>query len=102
MKNVANLNNQDNIKVGGALIDSAWSTGFNNFEWDKKKFPHPEDIIKKLHAKDIRVILVSIDLWSGLRQWSTTILISSSKQPRTNIYSVMVSLWNGGMGMGHS
>lgn len=47
----------DGIKVGGALIDSAWSTGFNNFEWDKKKFPHPEDIVTKLHSKGIRVIL---------------------------------------------
>lgn len=58
IKNVLILFNQDNIKVGGALIDSAWSTGFNNFQWDRKKFPHPEDIVKKLHAKGIRVLLV--------------------------------------------
>lgn len=58
MKRVINSNKVDGIKVGGALIDSAWSTGFNNFEWDKKKFPHPEDIVNKLHAKNIRVILV--------------------------------------------
>ena len=58
MKRVINSNKVDGIKVGGALIDSAWSTGFNNFEKKKKKFPHPEDIVNKLHAKNIRVILV--------------------------------------------
>lgn len=57
---------QDGIKVGGALIDSAWSTGFNNFEWDKSKFPNPEQIVKKLHAKGIKVILVIKILLSGL------------------------------------
>ena len=31
IKNVYVPINKDNIKVGGALIDSAWSTGFNNF-----------------------------------------------------------------------
>lgn len=51
--------NVDNIKVGGALIDSAWSTGFNNFEWDRKKFPNAEFIVQKMHSKDIKVILVT-------------------------------------------
>jgi hypothetical protein len=31
MKKVINLYILDGIKVGGALIDSDWSTGFNNF-----------------------------------------------------------------------
>ena len=30
-----------NIKVGALNIDSSWSTGYNNFIWDKKKFPSP-------------------------------------------------------------
>lgn len=90
----------DNIKVGGALIDSAWSTGFNNFEWDKKKFPHPEKIVQTLHNKGIRLILVNISLnFSGWLRWLIMIPIFINKPRKITIYLIMEKLLNGGMEM---
>ena len=35
-----------NITVGALNIDSAWTTGFNNFKWNYTKFPTPKDMIE--------------------------------------------------------
>ena len=45
-----------NISVGALNIDSAWSTGFNNFKWNYTKFPNPKGLIDKMHHEGIRVI----------------------------------------------
>mmetsp|Transcript_10377 Transcript_10377/g.928 ORF Transcript_10377/g.928 Transcript_10377/m.928 type:complete len:107 (-) Transcript_10377:148-468(-) len=46
-----------NIPVGAINIDSGWSTGYNNFIWDKTKFPDPEKLVKDMHDLGIKVIL---------------------------------------------
>ena len=43
-------------------IDSTWSECINNFKFDKKKFPHPEQIVPYFHEQGIKVILVSFAL----------------------------------------
>jgi alpha-glucosidase (family GH31 glycosyl hydrolase) len=45
------------IPVGAVVIDSPWATEYNNFVWNKRNYPDPEGMIKKLHARNIRVIL---------------------------------------------
>lgn len=54
------------IPVGAVNIDSGWSTGFNNFIWDTKKFPNARQFISDMHNQTIRVIawvtsMVNID-----------------------------------------
>jgi hypothetical protein len=46
-----------NITVGAIDIDSAWSTGFNNFVVDTTKFPDMSGLVAGLHAQSIRTIL---------------------------------------------
>ncbi len=45
------------IPVGGIDIDSQWSTCDNNFVWDTKKYPNPQQMIDHFHSKGARVIL---------------------------------------------
>lgn len=45
------------IPVGAIIIDSPWATEYNNYIFNKKQYPDPAAMIKKLHAKGIRVIL---------------------------------------------
>lgn len=46
-----------NIPVGAVIIDSPWSTGYNDFIWDTKRYPEPQAMIDKLHQDDVRVIM---------------------------------------------
>jgi alpha-glucosidase (family GH31 glycosyl hydrolase) len=55
------------IKVGALNIDSRWSTGINNFLWNKEKFPDAKELIAELHKRDIRVIC-----------WATSMIDSDS------------------------
>lgn len=48
---------QRGIPVGAVVIDSPWATEYNNFIWNRELYPDPEGMIKKLHARGIRVIL---------------------------------------------
>lgn len=51
-------NNKGGIPVGAVNIDSMWSECINTFTVDRKKFPNMEQLVKDLHAQNIRVILV--------------------------------------------
>ncbi len=57
-----------NIPVGSVIIDSPWSTGYNNFEWDKTRYPNPQKMIDDFHNQNIKVLL-----------WFTPVLNSVSK-----------------------
>lgn len=46
-----------NIPVGGIIIDSPWSDGYNDFNWDKERYPDHENMIRYFKEKDIKVIL---------------------------------------------
>ena len=55
------------LQVGAVDIDSAWSTGFNNFIFDTKKYPNATEMIQHFHSQNIRVIL-----------WATSIVDTTS------------------------
>ena len=38
-------------------IDSGWSTGYNNFIFDTKKYPNPQEMVDSFHNMKVRVIL---------------------------------------------
>mgnify|MGYP000685405677 CR=1 FL=1 len=39
------------------LIDSPWSTAYNDFIWDTKRYPEPKKMIDDLHARGLKVVL---------------------------------------------
>lgn len=45
------------IPVGAVILDSPWSTEYNNFIVDEKKYPNFKQFVEKLHAKGIKVVL---------------------------------------------
>ncbi len=45
------------IPVDTVILDSPWSSAYNNFEWDATLYPDFEAMLQQLHAQDIRVIL---------------------------------------------
>jgi len=45
------------IPVGAVVIDSPWSTEYNNFIWNREQYPDPEGMMKRLTDRGIRVIL---------------------------------------------
>jgi alpha-glucosidase (family GH31 glycosyl hydrolase) len=61
-QNQANLENmvkeylKRDIPVGAVNVDSAWTTGFNNFIWNNSKFPNPKGMISSFHQQNIKVI----------------------------------------------
>ena len=46
-----------NIPVGAVIIDSPWSTCYNNFLWDGARYPSPQQMINNFHAEEVRVIM---------------------------------------------
>jgi alpha-glucosidase (family GH31 glycosyl hydrolase) len=45
------------LPLRAVLIDSPWSTAYNDFVWDTKRYPEPKKMIDDLHARGIRVLL---------------------------------------------
>lgn len=54
--------------VRAVLIDSPWSTRYNDFQVDEARFPNAEEFFTKLDARGIRVVL-----------WMTSLVNSESK-----------------------
>jgi len=46
-----------NIPVGAVLIDSPWSTAYNDFIWNPNRYPDPAGMIREFHRQGIRVVL---------------------------------------------
>lgn len=46
-----------NIPVDAVIIDSPWSTAYNNFEWDKSRYPDHNGMIDYFEGKNVKVIL---------------------------------------------
>lgn len=59
------------IPVNGVIIDSPWSTAYNDFEWDKSRYPDPDGMIKSFMEKNVKVIL-----------WLTGVINNKSKDTR--------------------
>ena len=51
------LYKEHNIPVGAIILDSPWSTAYNNFEWDKKRYPKPEKMITQMHHDGVKVVM---------------------------------------------
>lgn len=45
------------LPLGAILIDSPWSTRYNNFRFDEKRYPNPGRMIDDLHQRDVRLVL---------------------------------------------
>jgi len=62
---------EHDFPVGTILIDSPWSTRYNDFEWDRERFPEPEAMIRRFKEKGLHVVL-----------WMTCFVNSQSKDTR--------------------
>ena len=45
------------IPVDAVIIDSPWSTSYNDFNWDKQRYADPAKMIKGFSDKGVRTIL---------------------------------------------
>jgi alpha-glucosidase (family GH31 glycosyl hydrolase) len=45
------------LPLGAILIDSPWSTRYNNFKFDEKRYPDPQGMIDALHKRNVRLVL---------------------------------------------
>lgn len=45
------------IEVNGIIIDSPWSTSYNDFNWDNDRYPQPEDMLLSLKNQNVNVLL---------------------------------------------
>ncbi len=48
---------EHDIPVGTVIIDSPWSTSYNDFNWDPERYPDHEEMIADFKANDVKVIL---------------------------------------------
>ncbi len=55
--NLVNSYIKRDIPVGAIMIDSPWSTAYNNYEWDLTKYPQPQTMVDSLHKMDVKVIV---------------------------------------------
>ena len=46
-----------NIPVSGIIIDSPWSMSYNDFNWDKSRYPDPQKMINGFMKENIKTIL---------------------------------------------
>lgn len=56
-KGIVNGYLEHNIPVGAVIIDSPWSTSYNDFNWDKKRYADPEKMIGFFKDRNVKVIL---------------------------------------------
>ncbi|WP_029247290.1 TIM-barrel domain-containing protein [Schlesneria paludicola] len=45
------------LPLGAILIDSPWSTRYNNFRFDEQRYPNPKQMIDTLHQRNVRLVL---------------------------------------------
>lgn len=45
------------MPVGAIIIDSPWSTSYNDFNWDTKRYPDAPGMIKSFQKEKVKVIL---------------------------------------------
>lgn len=56
-KSIVNGYLERNIPVNAVIIDSPWSTAYNNFEWDTDRYPDHDGMIDYFEDKNVKVIL---------------------------------------------
>ena len=45
------------IPVDGIIIDSPWSEAYNDFKWDRQRYPNAEQMIGRFRDNGVKVIL---------------------------------------------
>lgn len=45
------------LPVGGIIIDSPWSQSYNDFNWDRARYPEPEEMLRSFREQNIKVML---------------------------------------------
>ena len=55
--NLVSLYREHQIPVGGIIIDSPWSMSYNDFNWDKNRYPQPEKMINTFRNENVKVLL---------------------------------------------
>jgi len=48
---------EHNIPVDGIIIDSPWSLSYNDFNWNKERYPNPNKMIANFKKQNVKVIL---------------------------------------------
>ncbi|MBN1345541.1 MAG: hypothetical protein JXQ73_22805 [Phycisphaerae bacterium] len=48
---------EHDIPLRVVLIDSPWSTAYNDFLWDTKRYPEPKKMIDELHRRGLKLAL---------------------------------------------
>jgi alpha-glucosidase (family GH31 glycosyl hydrolase) len=48
---------QHNLPVGAILLDSPWSTAYNNFVFDEARYPNPRGLIAAWRKQGVRTVL---------------------------------------------
>jgi alpha-glucosidase (family GH31 glycosyl hydrolase) len=56
-QNLVDLYVEHELPVSGIIIDSPWSLSYNDFNWDKARYPEPEDMISGFREQNIKVML---------------------------------------------
>ena len=54
---LVNLYLEHKMPVGAIIIDSPWSTAYNNFEWDTHRYPNSTQMIDGFNRKNVKTIL---------------------------------------------
>lgn len=48
---------EHNIKVDGVIIDSPWSTSYNDFNYDLQRYPDPQLLLSQLRDRKVKPII---------------------------------------------
>jgi alpha-glucosidase (family GH31 glycosyl hydrolase) len=54
---LVNLYLEHKMPVGAIIIDSPWSTAYNNFDWDTTRYPGSAEMIRNFSKQNVKVIL---------------------------------------------
>lgn len=54
---LVNLYLKHKMPVGSIIIDSPWSTAYNNFDWNTKRYPNSTKMIHSFKKRNVKVIL---------------------------------------------
>jgi len=54
---LVNLYAEHKVPVGGIIIDSPWSQSYNDFNWDRARYPEAEKMLKSFNEQNIKVML---------------------------------------------
>lgn len=76
------------IPVNAVIIDSPWSTAYNNFEWDSSRYPSHDKMIDFFSEKNVKVIL-----------WLTGVVNNKSKDTKLQKSSTFDEVVNANLGI---